>query len=570
MDCRLAVLCLAATITACSAGPRANPAIPETPDQDPPARVARISDLRGTVSFKAAGTNDWVSAVLNRPLTTGDSIWADRDARAEFTAGTLAIRLDAESGIDFLNLDDRIVQIRLVQGSVRVHLRAVEGDEEFEIDTASAAVTLVRPGDYRVFAGANSDAARVVVRAGVADVVSVGEPVSVRAGQQGAVAGRDAAVEVSAAPPLDAFDTYCEQRERRPAKSPTLEHVSRNVIGWEDLDNHGEWSEVPPYGPVWMPRVTVSGWAPYRFGHWVWIEPWGWTWVDDSPWGFAPFHYGRWVIWRTRWCWAPGPPRVRAVYAPALVVFVGGGRPGLRYHVSVGVGIGIGWFPLGPHEVYVPPYRHTRTYITNINISHTTIRNTAIIARTDASRQSYVHRRSPGAITSVSEDVFLSGRGIGRAAAPMSERDAARARVGGTAAPVAPSRKSVTGDPGTRAPRPPEAAARRTPVVRRNPAPRPPDFERRQPELQRNPGVPLDPRKTEEIRRQQPAERQPEYRRAPESGRRAEPRTAEPRQTEPKRAEPKRAEPRERTRAESGKQTENRRREIDREHSRTR
>jgi hypothetical protein len=25
------------------------------------------------------------------------------------------------------------------------------------------------------------------------------------------------------------------------------------------------------------------------------MSPWGWTWVDNAPWGFAPFHYGRWV-----------------------------------------------------------------------------------------------------------------------------------------------------------------------------------------------------------------------------------------------------------------------------------
>ena len=53
---------------------------------------------------------------------------------------------------------------------------------------------------------------------------------------------------------------------------------------------------IPEYGTVWFPHVTIVGWAPYRYGHWAWISPWGWTWVDDAPWGFAPFHYGRWVF----------------------------------------------------------------------------------------------------------------------------------------------------------------------------------------------------------------------------------------------------------------------------------
>ncbi len=67
-----------------------------------------------------------------------------------------------------------------------------------------------------------------------------------------------------------------------------------------------------------------AGWAPYRNGHWAWIDPWGWTWVDDAPWGFAPFHYGRWTVVDDRWGWVPGPVRQRAVYAPALVAFIGG------------------------------------------------------------------------------------------------------------------------------------------------------------------------------------------------------------------------------------------------------
>ena len=113
------------------------------------------------------------------------------------------------------------------------------------------------------------------------------------------------------------------------------------------MDDNGDWRPDPGYGNVWYPRVA-AGWAPYREGHWAWIAPWGWTWVDDEPWGYAPFHYGRWLSIRGRWGWVPGPPEVRPVYAPALVVFVGGGG---------GFGGNMGWFPLGPREVYVPSYR---------------------------------------------------------------------------------------------------------------------------------------------------------------------------------------------------------------------
>ena len=103
----------------------------------------------------------------------------------------------------------------------------------------------------------------------------------------------------------------------------SVRYVPRAMIGVEDLDDNGTWSIVAAYGTVWVPRVP-AGWAPYRFGHWAWIEPWGWTWIDDAPWGFAPFHYGRWAFVGDRWVWIPGAIVARPVYAPALVVFVGG------------------------------------------------------------------------------------------------------------------------------------------------------------------------------------------------------------------------------------------------------
>src|SRR5207245_1389824 len=89
---------------------------------------------------------------------------------------------------------------------------------------------------------------------------------------------------------------------------------------------------------VWVPRSMIVGWAPYRYGHWAWVDPWGWTWIDDAPWGFAPFHYGRWVYVDGGWGWVPGHVVARPVYAPALVAFVGG----RNWSVAIGLGGGGG------------------------------------------------------------------------------------------------------------------------------------------------------------------------------------------------------------------------------------
>jgi hypothetical protein len=37
------------------------------------------------------------------------------------------------------------------------------------------------------------------------------------------------------------------------------------------------------YGDIWYPDVPAGG-APYREGYWAWVEPWGWSWIDEEAW----------------------------------------------------------------------------------------------------------------------------------------------------------------------------------------------------------------------------------------------------------------------------------------------
>src|SRR4051812_21007116 len=73
---------------------------------DPPGRAARLSFISGTVSFQPGGADEWVAAPLNRPLTTGDRLWTEADARAELHSGSAAIRLNRRTSFTFLNLND--------------------------------------------------------------------------------------------------------------------------------------------------------------------------------------------------------------------------------------------------------------------------------------------------------------------------------------------------------------------------------------------------------------------------------------------------------------------------------
>src|SRR5258706_6022875 len=118
--------------------------------QDPPGRVARLNFSEGSVSFRPAGEDDLVTAVPNRPMVTGDDLWADENSRVEVHVGSAAIRLGSKTGITFLALDDHTTQIRLAQGSMILRVRHLDDDESYEVDTPNIAFSLLQPGEYRV------------------------------------------------------------------------------------------------------------------------------------------------------------------------------------------------------------------------------------------------------------------------------------------------------------------------------------------------------------------------------------------------------------------------------------
>jgi hypothetical protein len=471
---------------------------------DPPSRVARLGYLQGSVSFQPAGETEWVEAAQNRPMTTGDQIWADKDSRAELSLGSAVIDLNSSTGVSFLNLDDRTAQIQLSSGSINVRIRHLDRDEVFEIDTPNQAFSIFQPGRYRVEASDDGSYSVVSIREGEGESTGNGQTYTLHAGQRATFEGTNTLnAQVEALGGTDDFDNWSEGRYHRYENSRSARYVSHDVVGYEDLDDNGDWHPNSTYGNVWYPHVS-AGWAPYRDGHWAWVDPWGWTWVDDEPWGYAPFHYGRWMSVEGRWGWVPGPMEVAPVYAPALVVFIGGGG---------GFGGNLGWFPLGPREVYVPSYRVSRGYVDRVNVSNTTVNtttvtnvyNTTIVNNTTTiNNVTYANRSVSGAVTAVPQRSFASGQPVARAAVAVNAREVASAPVNARAA-VAPTSNSVLGSHANTANRvkaPPPAVASR-PVVAKAKAPPPPvPFAARQQVLAAHPGQPIA---RQEMQRLQPA-----------------------------------------------------------------
>ncbi|MGH9773817.1 MAG: DUF6600 domain-containing protein [Candidatus Acidiferrales bacterium] len=479
-------------------------------DEDPPSRVARLAYVQGSVSFQPAGTEDWVSAIVNRPMTTGDKLWSDSDGRVEMQLDGSLIRLSDNTGISFLNLSDTVTQIQLSAGTLVVRVRRLDDNETYEVDTPNLAFSILRPGLYRLSVDENGDTTVVKVRSGEGEVTGGGTAYTVHPNEYDTFTGTDQLnvdAEQYGSGDEDQFDAWCANRDNRWERSASSRYVSQDVVGYEDLDDNGAWQSTSEYGNVWFPRAAIVGWAPYHYGHWAYIEPWGYTWVDDEPWGFAPFHYGRWVSVRGSWGWVPCPPRsegvvyVRPVYAPALVAWVnvgGGGR-------------GIAWFPLGPREVYVPSYRVSRNYVNNINVSNTTVNttvvnnyyNTTIVNKNvNVTNVTYVNQRVPGAVAATTSQAFTTAQPVARNSVKVDEHAVASAPVRAFTPAVVPAKQAVLGTGRNVAAKPPTMVETRAVVAKVAPPPPPPAFEKRQEAIKNNGGQPLS---QAQVRQIQPA-----------------------------------------------------------------
>ncbi|UDM52754.1 DUF6600 domain-containing protein [Cupriavidus sp. MP-37] len=413
---------------------------------DPSSRIATLTAVDGNLSFAPAGSDAWAAAGLNRPVTTGDRLWLEPGGRAELHAGTVALRMGGATAASILNLDDSTTQVKLTQGTLQVRVRALPPGQTVEVDTPNLAFVPREPGDYRLDVAPDGSTTTVIMRHGSAVVYGDSRTIELQRGDRMRFAGTDLADAGGGPAPEDAFDRWTAARDAREDASQSARYVPREMPGYAALDGYGDWQEDPGYGAIWFPRVVSAGWVPYSTGHWAWIAPWGWTWIDDAPWGFAPSHYGRWAYVGSRWGWVPGP-RVRPCYAPALVAFVGAAGP--SWSVRIGSGPGVAWYPLGPRDAYRPVYRASPTYVARIN--RVTVNN---FVMGDRRPPPYANRTVPGAITGMPARNFVEGRPVRGLHRPEWRNLPAGEAHG--APPVAPVKGSLVGAAPMR-PLPPQA-----------------------------------------------------------------------------------------------------------------
>lgn len=408
-------------------------AVPAFAQPDPPDQAGRISVIYGTASIQTAGTDDWGQAYPNLPLGPGDRIFTDQNSEVEIQVGQSYVRVGPYTDVTFVDDDANLISFGVAQGSVHVHSYGFWQGQSLDISTQNGDARLGQPGELR---------ADVYADQGETVFTSYGNGVVISgAGGFWQQLGNWQSLQLVGTNPVypqwlqpngaDPLDQWSQQRDQQIVNAMSYRYVSPEMPGAAELDANGDWTPDSDYGPIWFPRNVGADWAPYHDGHWINREPWGWVWVEDESWGYTPFHYGRWVNYRGRWGWVPGPREEHPVWSPALVVFAGGG----------GVGVSA-WFPLGPGEPYRPWYPCSPRYVDRVNITnihesrivHVQTTYVNIVNVRNVTNITYVNRTI--GVTAMRQDDFASGRSARQAAVQVDRRQFDHVQVVDRPAPV--------------------------------------------------------------------------------------------------------------------------------------
>jgi hypothetical protein len=401
-------------------------------DEDLPTRVGRVASFGGDVFLAPQeDATDWTAIGLNQPITTGDNLWVATDGRAEIDYGGGQLRLAGDTNVHVSRLDERELSLFVAQGRAILRVRVLEAGDVAYVDTPNTQLRLTRPGLYRVDVDPDRETTSLIVRQGEAAIALASGAQQALPGQTVTVAGIGAAdADVVNGAGVDGFDTWSAERDRNYERSRSATYVSPQMVGYADLDPYGSWETSSTYGPVWYPTVVADDWAPYRFGRWAWVRGFGYAWVDDAPWGYAPSHYGRWVHVGGRWGWCPGRYVVRPVWSPAFVAWYGG--PSWSVSASLGAPV-YGWVPLAWGEPFQPWWgrcshscwtRYNRPYAVNV------------AERPRHPRHDYANLRVPGALTAVPGAALAGSRPV--AANRVRLQAASPPPVLGAAPPIKP------------------------------------------------------------------------------------------------------------------------------------
>ncbi len=283
-------------------------------------RAVRLSSVDGTVRISQGEQVLAEQALANTPLFEGTRIETGDDGRAEiqFEDGTVA-RISPDSALTLsvlkgetgerdaeMLLNGGLAYFEMQGDSDSGHVRVRFGDSE----VSAVGFTVLRinldkgPGELAVFSG------NAHVEGGAIPALDLhgGQSVALNANDPNNYNLAD-----SIEP--DSWDAWNSDRD--PAlTSATAGHTAANDNlpdnknpTWSDLDQNGNWYNVPDQGYVWSPYEASSpDWDPYGTGYWMNNPGYGgYQWISGEPWGYLPYQCGAWNYYNSfGWGWAPG------------------------------------------------------------------------------------------------------------------------------------------------------------------------------------------------------------------------------------------------------------------------
>jgi len=283
------------------------------------ARAVRLSFVEGNVTVQRPDVSAGAEAPVNTPLQEGFELSTGENSFAEVqfeNGGT--IRLGQLSLLKFTELElapdgGKINHLDLRQGYATFHPLSSDGGDSMQVGTPHG--TLIAQGGTRFRVDLDQDLERVEVFHGAVEVQSdLGAMTLQKESVLVMQPGASEPTVVTQGITEDDWDQWVDDREARlemPSAGPSPDNypggASEATYGWGDLQQYGNWSDVPGAGYGWTPTWVNTGWSPYSTGQWCWYPGWGYTWIGAEPWGWLPYHYGWWeFIAGMGWVWFPG------------------------------------------------------------------------------------------------------------------------------------------------------------------------------------------------------------------------------------------------------------------------
>ncbi len=323
--------------------------------------VGRISHVEGEINRYMDVDDSWVETHLQSPAGLEDVLATGHNSKVEITfPNNLLLRLDANTEVGILELDDDLGVFQLNSGLARFYNRSVSG--RLAIETAGGTAK-VAPGsviDVQV------DGNTVVVSAvqGEATFQSLGngvESLEVISGST-SLEFREESIVAGTGPISLNWDRWCANREGVWAQNRLVrsEYLPDSMQEYAyEMEPNGSWSRIYYRGYyywAWKPHYLAAGWSPYTNGYW---SDWHGSsvWIDHNPWGWVTHHHGHWLQMNGSWMWTP---YVHVSHVPGVTVigfnitFGNNYRP--YWHPGrvrwITHNDSIGWFPLAPWETY--------------------------------------------------------------------------------------------------------------------------------------------------------------------------------------------------------------------------